>query len=122
MTRECLFAKLAYLIGKGYTAERIKLLFKTSLRGELTSANKIEERFEFTNNDMVLGVANYLNANTHDDVSQIKNSLAPVLLNSVASTGNLELLKKLHKEGCDLDAIDYLGRGTLHVIASTSGD
>ena len=71
---------------------------------------------------MVMGVANYLNACTHDDVSQIKNSLAPVLLNSVASTGNLELLKKLHKEGCDLDAIDYLGRASLHVIASTSGD
>ena len=69
MTRECLFAKLSYLIGKGYTAERIKILFKTSIRGELTSASKIEERFEFTNNDMVLGVANYLNACTHDDIT-----------------------------------------------------
>ena len=43
------------------------------------------------------------------------------MLNSVASTGNLELLKKLHKEGCDLDSIDYLGRGILHVIAGTCG-
>ena len=27
----------------------------------------------------------------------------------------------MHKEGCDLDSIDYLGRGILHVIASTPG-
>ena len=33
--------------------------------------------------------------------------------------GNLDLLKKLHKEGFDLDSIDYLGRGLLHVIANT---
>ena len=34
MTLECLFAKLSYLIGKGYSQERIKLLFNSSLRGE----------------------------------------------------------------------------------------
>ena len=121
MTLECLFAKLSYLIGKGYSQERIKLLFNTSLRGELTNAAAIEEKFEFTNNEMVLGVANYLNTQNHDDIQHIKKSLSPVLLNSVSSTGNLELLKKLHKEGCDLDSIDYLGRGLLHVIASTPG-
>ena len=70
---------------------------------------------------MVLGVANYLNTQNHDDIQHIKKSLSPVLLNSVSSTGNLELLKKLHKEGCDLDSIDYLGRGILHVVANTLG-
>lgn len=119
MTLECLFAKLSYLIGKGYSQDRIKLLFKTSMRGELTTASSVEEKFEFTNNDMVLGVANYLNTNDHDDIEQIKKSLTPVLLNSVSSTGNLDLLKKLQKEGCDLDSIDYLGRSVLHVIACT---
>lgn len=93
----------------------------TSLRGELTNATAIEEKFEFTNNDMVLAVAEYMNATNSDEIQQIKNSLSPVMLNSVASTGNLELLKKLHKEGCDLDSIDYLGRGILHVIAGTCG-
>ena len=33
----------------------------------------------------------------------------------------MELLKKLQREGCDLDSVDYLGRGLLHVIANTSG-
>ena len=108
------------------------------MRGELTTASSVEEKFEFTNNDMVLGVANYLNTNDHDDIEQIKKSLTPVLLNSVSSTvsynilieltaktllnlnqGNLDLLKKLQKEGCDLDSIDYLGRSVLHVIACT---
>ena len=30
-------------------------------------------------------------------------------------------MKKLHREGCDLDSIDYLGRGVLHVVAVTEG-
>ena len=48
--------------------ERVRLLMQTSLRGELTSSAQVNERFEFTNNEMVLGVANYLNTNDHDDV------------------------------------------------------
>lgn len=121
MTMECLFAKLSFLIGKGYSNERIKLLMNTSLRGELTNASAVDEKFEFSNNDMVLGVANYLNTNDHDDIQQIKKSLTPVLLNSVVNTGNLELLKKLQKEGCDLNSVDYLGRGILHVLAGCQG-
>ena len=58
----------------------------------MTNAASADERYEFTNNDMVLGVANYLNTNDHDDVASIKKSLSPVLINSVASTGNLQLL------------------------------
>ena len=33
----------------------------------------------------------------------------------------MELLKKLDKEGADLNAIDYLGRGVLHVVANCQG-
>lgn len=114
MTNECLFAKLSYLIGKvsltvsffnslvltfffssqGYSSERIKLLMNTSLRGELTNATAMEEKFEFTNNDMVMGVAEYLNATDHDEINAIKKSLAPVLLNSVASTVSKNTLKQ----------------------------
>ena len=69
-----------------YSTERIKILFNTSLRGELTNATAIEEKFEFTNHDMVLAVADYLNTTSHEDISHIKKSLEPVLLNSVVST------------------------------------
>ena len=43
-----------------------------SLRGELTNAAAIDEKFEFTNNDMVLGVANYLNTQNFDEIAHIK--------------------------------------------------
>ena len=52
----------------------------------MTNAAAIEEKFEFTNHDMVLAVAEYLNTTSHEDISHIKNSLSPVLLNSVVST------------------------------------
>lgn len=66
----------------------------TSLRGELTNASAVDEKFEFSNNDMVLGVANYLNTNDHDDIQQIKKSLTPVLLNSVVNTVSLPSLSE----------------------------
>ena len=52
----------------------------------MTNQADSDKRFEFSNNEMVLGVANYLNATNHEEIEMIKNSLAPVLLNSVAST------------------------------------
>ena len=58
----------------------------TPIRGELTNPSMTEKKFEFSNNEMVLGVANYLNVTNHEEIEMIKNSLAPVLLNSVAST------------------------------------
>lgn len=36
MTIECVFAKLAYLMGKGYSNEKVKLMMMSSLKGELT--------------------------------------------------------------------------------------
>ena len=41
----------------------------TCMRGELTNSNSVEDKFEFTNNDMILGVANYLNANNQVEVA-----------------------------------------------------
>jgi len=58
----------------------------TNMRGEMTSVAALEEKFEFTNNDMVLGLANYLNTTDHSEIDAIRKSLSPVLLNSVAST------------------------------------
>ena len=55
------------------------------------------------------------------DIAEIKHCVTPILVNSVASTGNLNLLKKLHMEGADLDDIDYLGRGVIHVVANYKG-
>ena len=97
MTTECLFAKLSYLLGKGYTSDRIKILMKQSLRGELTSSLHQDHQFELANSDMVLAVANYLNVTDNEDINKINSSITPVLVNSVAKSGNLELLQKLHR-------------------------
>ncbi len=78
-----------FILRQGYSHERIKLLMNTALRGELTNTTAIEEKYEFTNNDMVMGVAEYLNATNHDEINAIKKSLSPVLLNSVASSVSL---------------------------------
>ena len=61
----------------------------TSMRGELTSKASLEEKFNFTNNDMVLSVAESMNVNNNDEIEMIRKSLSPVLLNSVASTVSL---------------------------------
>ena len=118
MTTECLFAKLSYLLGKGYSKERIKVLMKTSMRGELTNTLVDDHNFELVHSDMVMAVAEYMNVTDNEDINKINLSITPVLVNSVAKSGNLALLQKLHREGADLDAIDYLGRSVLHVVAS----
>jgi L-asparaginase/Glu-tRNA(Gln) amidotransferase subunit D len=40
MTLECTYAKLSYLIGKGYSNEKIKAMLITSMRGELTDIKR----------------------------------------------------------------------------------
>jgi len=66
MTVECIFAKLAYLLGKGltdperYTVETIKKLMKTNLRGELTDKSREKEKYTMRNTAMITAIANYL--------------------------------------------------------------
>ena len=118
MTNECLFAKLSFLIGKGYSTDRIKTLMATSLRGELTNSAKIEQRYELANSDMVLAVADYLNVKDHEDIKKIDHCITPVFMNSIAQSGNVKLFKKMHKEGADLDAIDQNGLAVLHILSN----
>lgn len=51
MTCEAALAKLAYLIGKGYTEEHIIKLMQTNLRGELTEE---KEKLQFKINQVGL--------------------------------------------------------------------
>ena len=43
MTLECCYAKLSYLLGKGYSTEKIKTLLVSSMRGELTDIKRKKE-------------------------------------------------------------------------------
>ena len=58
---------------------------KSSLRGELTNQSD-DERFNLTNNDMVIAVAEYLKVTDNEDVRKISDSISPVLMNCVANT------------------------------------
>jgi len=119
MTVECIFAKLAYLLGKGFSNSKVNRLMKTNLRGELTDKSKEKDKYTMRNNQMVMAVADYLKK---DKNAQTSKQITPVLVNSLISIGNLSSLKKLHANGADLNAVDYLGRSALHVVCNQNGN
>jgi hypothetical protein len=86
MTVECVYAKLSYLLGKGYSIMKIKKMMMTSMKGELTDIKKQEETFNLKNSQMVRAIAKVLKAEGSDDYKMISQTIEPVLINSVAST------------------------------------
>ena len=92
MTLECCYAKLSYLLGKGYSPEKIKSLLVSSMRGELTDIKLRKERFSLKNSNLVKAIAKVLNSNDGDDYKLISQTIQPVLVNSIASTGDLNQL------------------------------
>lgn len=62
MTLECCYAKLSYLIGYGYSTEKIKAMLVTSMRGELTDIKRQKEIFSLKNSNLVKAIAQVLNA------------------------------------------------------------
>ena len=61
---------------------------KSSLRGELTNVSN-DDRFNLTNNEMVIAIADHLKVTDNEDVRKISNTIAPVLMNCVASNVSL---------------------------------
>ena len=62
MTLECCYAKLSYLLGKGYSVEKIKTMLVASMRGELTDLKQRKERFSLKNSNLVKAIAKVLNS------------------------------------------------------------
>jgi lysophospholipase len=114
MTIECTLAKLSYLLGKGYNNEQIKELMKRNMRGELTNTQG-SQKFSMQNSTFVGAVAQVLKTNLPEDYKSIAYALTPTLINSVTSTGNIDLLKKLRKEGADLNCCDYNHLSAIHI-------
>ena len=86
MTVECIFAKLSYLIGKGYSTKKIISMMKTNMRGELTDFGRAKDKYSLKNNKMVMAIADTLKVSDFDDMQQINKTITPVLINSVVST------------------------------------
>jgi hypothetical protein len=89
MTLECCYAKLSYLLGKEYSNEKIKNLLVSSMRGELTDIKQMKERFSLKNSNLVKAIAKVLNSQEGEDYRLISQTIQPVLVNSIASIGDL---------------------------------
>lgn len=71
---------------------------------------------------VVQAVAEVLKIQDQNDLEELHNSLAPLLVNSVTSSLNIGLMNKLVSEGnIDFNLVDYRGRGPIH-IAAISGN
>mmetsp|Transcript_18807 Transcript_18807/g.17951 ORF Transcript_18807/g.17951 Transcript_18807/m.17951 type:complete len:140 (+) Transcript_18807:379-798(+) len=116
MTVECAYTKVSYLLGKNYSIEKIKKMMEVSLKGELTNvAKKDENHFTLANSELIKAIAHSLQTSNSEDYKKISLTLQPVMVNSVASVGDMELLGKLKGEGVDFNSRDYRGRTPLHV-------
>jgi len=94
MTIECIYAKLSYLFGKGFSNEKIKKMMMKNLRGELTDV-KNKDKYSMSNAKMVMAIAQSLNATDHESIKEIKEVLTPVLVNSIVATNDLPVIKQL---------------------------
>ena len=92
MTIESCYAKLSYLLGKKYSTEKIKKMMMTPLRGELIDIKKGEEKFSLKNSKLIKAIAKVMNSQEAEDYKEISAMIDPVLANSVANTGDLDLM------------------------------
>lgn len=99
---------------------------RKNIRGELTEP-RLKQKYSLQNNQMVMAIANSLKADDFADIKEIHSTITPVLVNSAVQAvstleliqqRNIELLRKLQKEGADFNSVDYLGRAALHVICN----
>lgn len=115
MTLECCYAKLSYLLGKGYSADKVKTMLVNNMRGELTDLKRQKDVFSLKNSNLVRAIAKVLNSKETEDYKLISQTIQPVLVNSIASTGDLSQLAQLKEEGVDFNCVDYRARSALHI-------
>jgi hypothetical protein len=58
------------------------MLMKKNLRGELTET-RLKQKYSLSNNQMVMAIANYLQADSFADLKEIHSTVSPVLVNSM---------------------------------------
>ena len=64
----------------------------TPLRGELIDIKKGEEKFSLKNSKLIKAIAKVMNSEEAEDYKEISAMMDPVLANSVANTGDLDLM------------------------------
>lgn len=75
MTLECCYAKLSYLLGKGYSTDKIKHMLVTNMRGELTDLKRQKDVFSLKNSNLVKAIAKVLNSEESEDYKLISQTI-----------------------------------------------
>ncbi|XP_055589321.1 L-asparaginase isoform X2 [Uranotaenia lowii] len=115
MTPEAALAKLAYVLSKDdWNLETKKLMMKNNLRGEMTH----EKTPEIQEYDLIDAVARTLHLNSQKELSQLKSSLFPAMINTAVLAGDIGKLNNLKSYGANLSAENYDHRTPLHVACS----
>ena len=117
MSYECITAKLSYLMGKGYSNDKIKQLMMTNLRGELTDLKKASNTFTLANKNMVMAVSKVLKLSHSKEIQSVAPSIEPLLVNAVTTNGNVDLMRQLALQGLSFNQFDYRGRSPIHIVA-----
>jgi len=113
MTGECATAKLAYLLGKGYSKDQVKEMIQKDLRGEVSEEKPME--FEGKKGLLLQDLAGSLREGASNSV--VKNGLFPTLTSYAAHFGFVNVLDQLRDYGTSLESGDYEGRTPLHIAA-----
>ena len=130
MNLEAALTKLAYLLGKGYSSEKIRKLIREPLRGELTVVNK-NQRFAHpkTTRGLLNSLVQLLGRGTDgpkspdnirasngglaedEELQGVDKTIVPIMLCYSARIGDVEGLKGILKEFPSMiNSGDYDGR------------
>lgn len=118
MTPEAALTKLSYVLAKeGLTREQQVELLTKNLRGERRVSDQ-GTKFSFEDKGFIHTVSKALGIASSSEMKMLRSALAPVLLCSAARLGDLDWIKQLVKDGCDVNAADYDLRTPLHLAAA----
>uniref|UniRef100_A0A8D8C2E1 asparaginase n=1 Tax=Culex pipiens TaxID=7175 RepID=A0A8D8C2E1_CULPI len=112
MTPESALAKLSYVLSKDcWNQETKRLMLKSNLRGELTH-EKTPEMQEY---DLIDAVARTLHLNSVKELSQLKSTLFPAMMNAAVLAGDVTKLNNLKGYGANVSGENCDRRTALHV-------
>eukprot|EP00912_Choanoflagellata_sp_UC4_P001666 UC4_evm3s1059 len=118
MTPEAALTKLSFVLAEYDSVEEQRKAIGTNLRGEITT-KKNQHQFGVKDLGFIGAVSEALSCSTAKELELVRKGIAPILMCSAASLGNVEVLKNIKAEhNLHVDAADYDLRTALHVAAA----
>ena len=118
LTPEAALTKLSWLLSQQLSPDQVRARMQEDLRGELTPA-QAELRFSFREKAFVDTVAAALSrGGQRAGSAQVAQALYPVLLAASAASGDLEGIRRMLRDGAQVDQGDLDGRTALHLAAA----